>query len=99
MRILELLADQGELAVGDLVAQLGLSQPNVSNHLACLRWCRFVATRREHRSILYRIADERVEALLELGRSLLADHGDRVDSCPRVDRGRGVRAAIGGAPA
>ena len=38
----------------------GQSQPKVSNHLACLRWCGFVQTRRDHPTVYYRIADERV---------------------------------------
>ena len=35
----------------DLAEQIGVSRQIVSNHLACLRWCGFVATRREHRSV------------------------------------------------
>ena len=37
LRILELLRYEGELSVGELVEKLGLPQPKVSNHLACLR--------------------------------------------------------------
>ena len=37
VRILELLQQRGELSVGQLVEALDLSQPKVSNHLACLR--------------------------------------------------------------
>src|ERR671930_2057292 len=66
VRILELLRDEGELSVGDLVDRLGEPQPKVSNHLACLRWCGFVATRRQHRTMLNRIADERVLTMLGL---------------------------------
>src|SRR5882757_8757410 len=68
VRILRLLADDGELAVSQLVARLGQSQSKVSNHLACLRWCGFVTTRREHPSVYYRVADDRVIELLILGR-------------------------------
>jgi DNA-binding transcriptional ArsR family regulator len=50
LRILELLVGR-EHSVGELVALLGTSQPQVSNHLACLRWCGFVDTRREHRVV------------------------------------------------
>jgi ArsR family transcriptional regulator, cadmium/lead-responsive transcriptional repressor len=88
VRILELLRDHDELSVTALVARLGQSQPKVSNHLACLRWCGFVHTRREHPTVYYRIADERVTQLLELGRALLADNADHVAACRRVD-GRG----------
>jgi DNA-binding transcriptional ArsR family regulator len=83
--ILELLEQRGELSVGELVAALGQSQPKVSNHLACLRWCGFVHTRREHPSVLYRVADERVSAVLSLGRALLAHNAEHVLACRRAD--------------
>jgi DNA-binding transcriptional ArsR family regulator len=63
------------------VRELGTSQPYVSNQLACLRWCGLVTTRREHRTIHYRLADERVEAMLEIARSLLADNAEHVAAC------------------
>jgi DNA-binding transcriptional ArsR family regulator len=85
VRILELLREHGELSVGELVNRLALSQPKVSNHLACLRWCGFLVTRREHPTVLYRIADERVNELLALGRALLADNAEHVAACGRVD--------------
>lgn len=85
VRILELLADHGELSVGDLVERLAQPQPKVSHHLACLRWCGFVATRREHPSVFYRVADERVLRLVEMGRGLLADNAEHVGACARFD--------------
>src|SRR5215213_2949981 len=85
VRILELLGDHGELSVSQMVARLGQSQPKVSNHLACLRWCGFVDTRREHPTVFYRVADERVSQLLALGRALLADNAEHVAACRRVD--------------
>ncbi len=85
VRILELLEERGELSVSELVEALGESQPKVSNHLACLRWCGFVHTRREHPSVLYRVADERVLAVLALGRALLGDNAEHVAACRRVD--------------
>lgn len=84
VRILELLAG-GERSVGDIVEAVGASQPRVSNHLACLRWCGFVATRRDHRTVYYRVADERVPAILALARSLLADSAEHVAACRRID--------------
>ena len=85
LRILELLSE-AEASVGDLVARLGLAQPKVSNHLACLRGCGFVAWRRERRTILYRLADERVPALIALARGLLHDNAQHVAACRRIDR-------------
>jgi DNA-binding transcriptional ArsR family regulator len=88
VRILELLRTHGELSVGDLVERLGQSQPKISNHLACLRWCGFVETRREHASIYSRIADPRVADLLALGRALLEDNAEHVAACRRIDSKR-----------
>src|ERR671914_880461 len=85
VRVMELLDERGELSVGELVERLGQSQPKVSNHLACLRWCGFVETRREHPSVYYRIADARVAQLLRLGRALLEDNADHVAACRRID--------------
>ena len=82
--ILELLAEGSELAVSELVEALGQSQSKVSNHLACLRWCGFVETRREHRAVFYRVADDRVLEVLGLGRALLADNAEHIACCRRV---------------
>ena len=87
LRILDLVADQ-ERSVGELAGLLGESQPKVSNHLACLRWCGFVVTRREHRTVYYRAADERVGAVIALGRQLLRDNEEHVAACRRVDGAR-----------
>lgn len=84
VRIVQLLADRSELSVSELMAELGQAQSKVSNHLACLRWCGFVQTRREHRVVYYRVADERVLELLALGRALLADNAEHVAACGRV---------------
>jgi DNA-binding transcriptional ArsR family regulator len=84
LRILETLAEDGEVSVGELAGRLDLSQPNVSNHLACLRWCGFVDTRREHRTVYNRIADPRVVELIALARGLLEANEDHVASCRRA---------------
>jgi ArsR family transcriptional regulator, cadmium/lead-responsive transcriptional repressor len=84
LRILETLATEGEVSVGGLASRLDLSQPNVSNHLACLRWCGFVETRREHRTGYNRIADPRVVELIALARGLLEANEEHVASCRRA---------------
>jgi len=85
LRILQLLRDEGELSVGELVERLGLPQPQVSNHLACLRWCGFIEARREGRTVHNRIADPRVAAILELAQSLLADNAEHVAACCQIE--------------
>ena len=52
--ILDVLAD-GEAAVGDLVAQLRLTQPQVSKHLGVLRAVDLVRCRSVGRRRLYRV--------------------------------------------
>jgi ArsR family transcriptional regulator len=89
LRILELLRREGELSVGELVRRLALPQPHVSNHLACLRWCGFVEARRDGRTVYNRIADERVEVMLELAESLLADNAEHVAACCRIEEPNG----------
>jgi DNA-binding transcriptional ArsR family regulator len=84
IRILEALESDGELSVGELVDRLGIPQPSVSNHLACLRWCGFVVARREHRTVFNGIADPRVSEVVALARSLLADNAEHVAACRRA---------------
>ena len=71
----------GEVAAG----RLGVPLPKISNHLACLRWCGFVETRRAHRVVFNRVADPRVEAMLDLAQALLDDNAEHVAACCRID--------------
>ena len=63
LSILEALRD-GERTVSDLVQTTGLTQPNVSNHLSCLRDCGLVTVRQQGRFAYYSLSDERVAQLL-----------------------------------
>ena len=64
--ILDLLID-GPRPVGELVAEIGLSQPNTSRHLRILREAGLVAARPDGQRRLYQL---RPEALAELERWL-----------------------------
>jgi DNA-binding transcriptional ArsR family regulator len=75
----------GELSAGEVVRRLEMPQATVSTHLGCLRWCGFVATRREGRSVIYRIADPRVGDLVALADALLADNTEHVACCETID--------------
>ena len=57
----------------------------MSTHLSCLRWCGFVTTRREHRSVIYRIADRRVHDLVASASALLEDNAELVACCETID--------------
>ncbi len=84
LRIVELLLDEGEKNVGELVSILGQPQSRVSNHLACLRWCGYVDSRREGKFVHYRVSDPRVRQLLELARGVIADNAAAILSCTRI---------------
>ena len=80
LMILDTLRD-GPRTVTEICDATGLAQPNASNHLACLLGCRLVARERRGRFAYYRLADERIAALLELGEDVgLGASGD--DCCP-----------------
>lgn len=55
-----------ELAVGELVERIGLSQSALSQHLAKLREEGLVATRKEAQTVYYRICDPRARQVLAL---------------------------------
>lgn len=84
LRILQLLLER-ERAVGELVAETGVLQGRLSSHLACLRWCGFVTSRRQGRQVYYGLADERIPQLLRLAEEFLAEHADSVDLCRVID--------------
>jgi DNA-binding transcriptional ArsR family regulator len=85
--ILRLLL-QGEKTVSELVLAIGSPQGRVSTHLGCLRHCGYVKTRREGRNVYYRLADERVRALLRIAQELMADHAQELLSCATVSPDR-----------
>lgn len=82
LAILEALR-AGERTVSDLVAETGLSQPNASGHLACLRDCGLVVSRQEGRYVYYALADPRVEDLLRGAEDVLARVAEHVYVCTR----------------
>jgi ArsR family transcriptional regulator, cadmium/lead-responsive transcriptional repressor len=85
LAILELLRD-GERCVSDLVGETGLSQPNVSGHLTCLKDCGLVAARQQGRFVYYRLADPEVAEVLANAHGILARLADRIAACVNYDR-------------
>ena len=81
VEILELLRD-GERPVGELVRQLGVSQPAVSKHLRVLRDAGLVEMRVDAQRRLYRIRPEplaELDAWLASYRRLWSGHLDRLE--------------------
>ena len=73
------LAEHGEMTVGALADEVGLSQSALSQHLAKLREQGLVAYRREGQVLRYRIADAKVLRVLEVLHELY---------CPELENGR-----------
>ena len=84
LSILEALRD-GERTVSEVVETTGFTQPNVSNHLSCLRDCGLVTVRQQGRFSFYSLSDDRVAKLLLLADELLADVAKGVYECTRYN--------------
>jgi DNA-binding transcriptional ArsR family regulator len=64
-----------ELCVSDLAALLALSPSAVSHQLRLLRDRRLVAVRREGKRTYYRLQDEHIRTLVDMGMSHAAEDG------------------------
>lgn len=62
-----LRAESGELCVGDLATGLGRDDTTISHQLRVLRNQQIVAMRKVGRIVYYRLIDEHIRLLLELG--------------------------------
>ncbi len=82
LAILETLLD-GPKKVGEIVQATGLSQPNVSSHLGCLKECGLVNARQQGQYVVCELSDPRVNQILDLAGALLADVARGVYECTR----------------
>lgn len=73
LRIVALLADQGEICVCDLTEPLGLSQPTVSHHVKVLREAGVVVGERRGRWVHVRLADDPPAAVAAVVGTLLPE--------------------------
>ena len=62
---------EGPREVGRIAAELGLSQPNVSQHLSVLRTAGLVESERDGREVRYRLADPDVIVACQIMRAVL----------------------------
>lgn len=83
LRILRLLLDKPR-SVSQIIGHLSMPQSRVSNHLACLKWCGYVAAERRGRTIIYRLIDARVRAVIALMQSIVADNAAHLATCMRI---------------
>jgi ArsR family transcriptional regulator, cadmium/lead-responsive transcriptional repressor len=71
----------GAVTVNEIVEATGLTQPNVSNHLSCLKDCGLVVSEQQGRYVYYELSDNRVGQLLTLADQLLGDVAKGVYEC------------------
>ncbi len=72
--IVELLRDEGELAVTVVHERLGLEQANVSQHLAVLRAKHLVVARKAKNQVFYALRDPILGKVLDLMRQYFHSH-------------------------
>jgi DNA-binding transcriptional ArsR family regulator len=89
LQILHRLAE-GPCEVGRLAADLDLSQPNVSQHLAVLRGVGIIEAMREGREVRYRLTDPDVMVACGLMRGVLERRLARLARLSATDGGRAV---------
>jgi ArsR family transcriptional regulator, cadmium/lead-responsive transcriptional repressor len=83
LRMLDALLE-GERTVAELVSITGAPRSRISNHLACLKWCRFVTARRAGRHVVYRAADPHIGELLALSKGLSMERCGYLARCRRI---------------
>lgn len=98
LMVLETLRN-GPRCVSALVESTGLSQPNLSMHLACLRDCGLVRARRNGKFVNYELADPTVVRLLLASERVLIGIAKRIEACPRYEEPRRTRDKSKGAQA
>lgn len=84
----------GERTVGELVAAVGSTQPNVSKHLRILQEAGTVGRRQEGNSVYCFIADRSVFALCELVCGSIRDRAAATARLVGVARGSGRRGSV-----
>jgi DNA-binding transcriptional ArsR family regulator len=97
-RIVELLARRGTLAVGALVAALGLPQPAVSKHLAVLHEVGIVSATKDGRQRLYQLETrelKRVHEWVSKFERLWSHQLDRIKARAERKAGEPFRASAG----
>jgi ArsR family transcriptional regulator len=83
IRLLEVLAADGETSVQELQRRLDVDQPIVSQQLAKLRASGIVVSRKQGSSTLYAAADPRIGELLRVAKQILNRHLTGVSSLRR----------------
>jgi ArsR family transcriptional regulator, virulence genes transcriptional regulator len=64
---------EGEKSVNELTDMLGISQSNLSQHLALMRQKGIVTTRKQGTSIFYRVTDPKINQACDIVHQVLID--------------------------
>ena len=78
-QIVEVLARRGALAVGTLVATLGLPQPAVSKHLGVLRKVGVVAVTKQGKQRVYNLEAEKLKTVYDWAKGFEELWGHQLD--------------------
>lgn len=87
----------GEQSVADLENDLGIRQPTLSQQLGILREAGIIAGRREAKSVIYRLTDDRARPLIALMNTLFC--GQPVALVPQPEAAPPRPASLGEAAA
>lgn len=91
VRILELVCAADEVPVADLLTELKLKPPHLSQHLAVLRNAGVVTARREGNSVFYRLEHPALAEMLAAARVVLSDRLTRTrEALAALDEGDGA---------
>lgn len=90
LAILETLLD-GEKNVNQIVERLGISQPNVSAHLACLLDCGLVRSEGRGKFNYYSLYDDKIRDLLHTAEAILAQVAQGIYACTRYEEAQPKR--------
>ncbi len=98
LEIVHLLAE-GPCEVSRLAQTMGISQPNVSQHLAVMRTIGIVEAEREGREVRYRLADPEIICACETMRGVLLRRISRMSAlAEQAEAATAARAAAGADP-
>ncbi len=83
--ILKMLEQQGPLSVTDIYRELGHAQNLISHHLACLKNCGLVSTRKQGKQVFYRLRNKKVGTLISIADRCIKDVLENVLYCEVVE--------------
>lgn len=84
LQIVERLME-GPLTVSELTHELRIPQSNVSNHIACLRWCGMVASEPRGKWTYYSVKNPKIRKIVALVRALVRANAEHVAACTRIE--------------